>query len=69
MKHKKFDNNVETNVGEELLVLASPVELIEEANEIAQNTISDEKFPFVLQYDFNQKEFLLYMLGGSRCYR
>jgi hypothetical protein len=36
--------------------------LFEEAREIAQSTHSDEKFPFTLQYDSNQKKFLLSML-------
>ena len=58
-----FDNDVETNVREEEIVLAPPTELFDEAKEIAQNTASDEKFPFTLQYDSNQKEFLLSMLG------
>ena len=54
-----FDNDVETNVREEEIVLAPPTELFDEARDIAQNTTSDEKFPFALQYDVNQKEFLL----------
>ena len=57
-----LNNDVETNVSEENIILAPPVELFEEAKEIAQNTYSDEKFPFALQYDSNQKEFLLSML-------
>ncbi len=63
MKNKElFNNDVKTNVGEEEIVLAPPMELIDEAKEIAQNTKSDEKFPFKLQYDANRKEFLLSML-------
>ena len=57
-----FTNDVETNVSEENIILVPPAELIEEAKEIAQNTKSDEKFPFTIQYDTNQKEFLLSML-------
>lgn len=57
-----FIHVVEANVSEDEIVLASPTELIEEANTIAQNTKSDEKFPFALQYDVNQKDFLLSML-------
>lgn len=57
-----FVNDVEANVSEEEIVLAPPTELIEEAKEIEQNTKTDEKFPFDLQYDANQKEFLLSML-------
>ena len=57
-----FSNDVESNISENEIVLAPPTELIEEAKEIAQNTKSDEKFPFALQYDANQKDFLLSML-------
>lgn len=58
-----FNNDVEAaNISEEEIVLAPPVELFDEAKEIAQSTLSDEKFPFALQYDSNQKEFLLSML-------
>ena len=58
-----FNNDVETtNINEEEIILAPPLELIEGAKEIAQNTISDEKFSFALHYDTNQKEFLLSML-------
>lgn len=57
-----FNNDVVTNVSEENIILAPPVELFDEAKEIAQSTHSDEKFPFALQYDSNQKEFLLSML-------
>ena len=57
-----FINDVDVNVDEEEIILAQPTELIEEANKIAQNTKSDEKFPFALQYNANQKEFLLSMI-------
>ena len=57
-----FNNDVETNISEEELILAPPVELFDEAKEIAQNTKSDEKFPFMLQYDANLKDFLLSFL-------
>ena len=57
-----LNNDVEINVSEEEITLAPPVELFDEAKEIAQSTLSDEKFPFALQYDSNQKEFLLSML-------
>ena len=62
-KKELFNNDVETNVIEENIILAPPVELFDEAKEIAQSTHSDEKFPFALQYDSNQKEFLLSILG------
>ena len=55
-------NDVEINVSEEKIILAPPVELFDEAKEISQSTHSNEKFPFALQYDSNQKEFLLSML-------
>lgn len=58
-----FVNDVEISVGEENIILAPPAELFDGAKKIAQNTISDEKFPFALQYDANQKKFLLSMLG------
>ena len=57
-----LNNDVEIKVSEENIILAPPVELFDEAKEIAQSTLSDEKFPFSLQYDSNQKEFLLSML-------
>ena len=57
-----FISDVDVNVGEEEITLAPPTELIEEAKKIAQNTKSDEKFPFALQYNANQKEFLLSMI-------
>ena len=57
-----FISDVDVNVGEEEITLAPPTELIEEAKEIAQNTKFDEKFPFALQYNANQKEFLLSMI-------
>ena len=61
-KNKDFFDDVETNVCEEDIILAPPEELFDEAKEIAQSTLSDETFPFALQYDSNQKEFLLSML-------
>ena len=57
-----LNNDVEINVSEEEITLAPPVELFDEAKEIAQSTLADEKFPFALQYDSYQKEFLLSML-------
>ena len=61
-ENKDFFDDVETNVCEEDIILAPPEELFDEAKEIAQSTLSDEMFPFALQYDSNQKEFLLSML-------
>ena len=58
-----FMENIESaNTGEEEIVLASPDELTDEAQEIAQSTKSDEKYPFALYCDSNQKDFLLSML-------
>ena len=57
-----LNNDVEINVSEEKIILAPPVELFDEAKEISQSAHSNEKFPFALQYDSNQKEFLLSML-------
>ena len=58
-----FMENIEAaNTGEEKIILASPEELTDEAQEIAQSTKSDEKYPFALYYDSNQKDFLLSML-------
>ena len=55
--------DVKTNISEEEIILAPPTELFEEAKGIARNTKADEKFPFMLQYDANQKEYLQTMLG------
>ena len=57
-----LNNDVESNVSEEKIILAPPVELFDEAKEISQSAHSNEKFPFALQYDSDQKEFLLSML-------
>ena len=54
--------NMNTNIREEDIVLAPQTEIFDEAKEIAQNTGADEKFPFFLQYDANQKDFLLSVL-------
>lgn len=56
------NENVKEIISEEEITLAPPVELFDEVKEISQSTLSDEKFPFALQYDSNQKEFLLSML-------
>ena len=47
-----LNNDVGINVSEENIILAPPVELFDEAKEIAQSTLYDEKFPFSLQYTF-----------------
>ena len=62
-KETFLNNDVETNVSEEEITLAPPVKLFDEAKEIAKTTVDDDKFPFMLHYDANQKEHLLSMLG------
>ena len=57
-----FNKDVARNISEVDIILAPPMELVYEANEIAQITTEDEKFSFALQYDANQKDFLLSML-------
>ena len=63
-KRKDFTKKeeVKTNISDEEIILAEPTELYDEAKEIAQNTTADEKYPFTLQYDANQKDFLQSML-------
>ena len=63
-KEKKefFTNDVEVDICREEILLATTMELIDEAKGIEQNTRSDEKFHFFLQYDVNQKDFLVSML-------
>ena len=61
-ENKNFFNNYETSANEEEIVLAPPTELLIKAEYIAQSTKSDPKFPFMLIYDANQKEYLLSML-------
>ena len=53
---------IKTNLDEEEIILAPPTELFDEAKEIAETTTSDQKFPFDIQYNVEQKEFLLSML-------
>ena len=50
------------NLCEEEITLAPQTEIFEEAKEIAEKTAEDEKFPFALHYDANQKDFLLSVL-------
>ena len=50
------------NMGVDDLYLAPETEQLEEAAQIAQATIEEEKFNFYLQYDANQKEYLLSIL-------
>ena len=55
----------ETNICEDEIILAPPTELFEMAEEIAKSTQTDEKFPFTIHYDANQKDFLLSLLQIS----
>lgn len=57
-----FINTLEINGSEEEIILAPPTELFDEAKEIVQTTVDDEKFSFMIQYDANQKDFLLSLL-------
>ena len=50
------------NFCEDELVLAPPVNLFNEARSISQTSEPDEKFPFLLHYNANQRDFLLAML-------
>lgn len=59
-EHFMYDGDA--TVKEEEIVLAPPTELFDEAKTIEQNTRADEKFPFALQYDPNEKDFLESML-------
>jgi len=52
----------ETDINGEEIILEFPMELIEEGRNIAQNTITDEKYSFNLYYDANQKDSLLFLL-------
>lgn len=61
-KTNLINNNIEKNISNEDIILAPPVELLDEAKEIERNTTAEEKFSFTLQYDSNQKEFLLSIL-------
>ena len=46
------------NIRADEIYLASSKELFEEAGEIAQNTQTEEKYSFILQYNANQREFV-----------
>ena len=64
MKNENKDilvNDVETQISEDEIVVP-PAELFDEAKEIAQNTVSDEKFCLGVKYDVNEKGFLLSIL-------
>lgn len=60
--------NLFTNEGEELgigaeeIVLAPDEEIYAEAAQIAATSAQDVKYPFVIKYDVNWKEFLLDMI-------
>ena len=62
---EEFFVTPEVNEDTEDVVLMSDTEVLEAATVIAQVTASDEKFPFYLHYDANQKEFLLSVLTAA----
>lgn len=62
---EEFFVTPEVNEDTEDVVLMSDTEVLEAASVIAQVTASDEKFPFYLHYDANQKEFLLSVLTAA----
>ena len=62
---EEFFVTPEVNEDTEDVVLMSDTEVLEAATVIAQVTASDEKFPFYLHYDANQKEFQLSVLTAA----
>ena len=62
---EEFFVTPEVSEDTEDVVLMSDTEVLEAATVIAQVTASDEKFPFYLHYDVNQKEFLLSVLTAA----
>lgn len=62
---EEFFVTPEVSEDTEDVVLMSDTEVLEAATVIAQVTASDEKFPFYLHYDANQKEFLLSVLTAA----
>ena len=58
-----YINYADEDFSAEELTLAPNTALLEEAKAIAENTKADKKYPFDLQYDANQKDFLLSILN------
>ena len=56
------NDSEEINIGAEELVLAPDEEIYAEAAQIAAASAQDVKYPFVIKYDINWKEFLLDMI-------
>lgn len=65
MNNETKINNIEDTINEEDIILESPMSLIEEAKNIAETTVEDEKHPFTIQYDVNYREFLISMIQTS----
>ena len=54
----------EKEMGASEIYLAPQTEVFDQAAEIAQTTVADTKYPFVLEYDLNEKEYLLSVLNA-----
>lgn len=69
LKMNNFNENSLTNdvknISEETIILAPPEKFINNAKWIALNTTASKKFPFVIIYDANQKNFLFSMLQDA----
>ena len=55
----------EKEMGASEIYLAPQTEVFDQAAEIAQTTVADTKYPFVLEYDLNEKEYLLSVLNAA----
>ena len=55
----------EKEMGASEIYLAPQTEVFDQAAEIAQTTVADTKYPFVLEYDLNDKEYLLSVLNAA----
>ena len=62
-KERNFNKMKNKKIGAEEITLAPTTEIYNEAHKIALETTTEEKFPFVLDYDANEKETLLSMLN------
>ena len=55
----------EKEMGANEIYLAPQTEVFDQAAEIAQTTVADTKYPFTLEYDLNEKEYLLSVLNAA----
>ena len=55
----------EKEMGASEIYLAPQTEVFDQAAEIAQTTVADTKYPFILEYDLNEKECLLSVLNAA----